>query len=98
MSANSKHQSGANRPPTYSRQKEKGRADRAYVWLNNKKIMLGNYGSPESRAKYAALIAEAKVVPSTPEPKGPPTVSELMAAYFNTMVTSRRCGITSSPS
>jgi integrase len=44
--------------------------------------MLGNYGSPESRAKYAALIAEAKVVPSTPEPKGPPTVSELMAAYF----------------
>jgi len=73
-----------NRPPAYSRQREKGRADRAYVWHDGKKVMLGRYDSPESRAKYNAMI--------TGQPAGEtdvpvrvdtdPTVSELIVAYL----------------
>ena len=81
MSSHSLRQSGANRPPKYSRQKEKGRADRAYIWLDDKKVMLGKYGSPESRAKYNELITGvASAAP--PEPSTDPTVSELILAYL----------------
>jgi hypothetical protein len=78
MTTNSSRRSGANRPPKYSRQKEKGRADRAYIWLDDKKIMLGRYGSAESREKYNELIApKSETEPETPSPT---TVSELIVA------------------
>lgn len=70
------------RPPAYRRQREKGRSDRAYTVINGKKIKLGVYGSPESKAKYAELLAGSNVAPPTPESKGPPTVCELLAAYL----------------
>lgn len=44
------------RVPKYSRQRESGRSDRAYVTIDGKKIKLGKYGSPESKQKYAELI------------------------------------------
>ena len=69
-------------PPKYSRQKRKGRPDRAYVRIDGKKVYLGEYGSEESHAKYAELIAGHHGAPAAPEPTGPPTVSQLMAAYL----------------
>jgi hypothetical protein len=54
------------RPPKYSRSKEKDRHDRAYLWLNGKRVWLGRYGSPESKAKYAEMIggaADTKIIP-----------------------------------
>ena len=72
----------SNRPPAYRRQREKDRSDRAYTVIHGKKIKLGVYGSEESRAKYAELIAGINVSAPTLEPKGPPTVSELLAAYL----------------
>ena len=68
------------RPPKYSRAKEKNRADRAYVWLNGKKVFLGIYGSPESKAKYADLIGGPQV--PEPEPSTDPTVSELLLRFL----------------
>jgi hypothetical protein len=82
MSSTSRRQSGVNRPPAYSRAKEKGRADRAYIWLDGKRIYLGLYGSAESRAKYNELIAKPTEVTSVPTPSTDPTVSELMADYL----------------
>ena len=74
--------SGNYRPPKYLCQKCKDRPDRAYTRIDGKKVYLGKYGSEESRAKYAELIVATNRVPPTPEPAGPPTVSELMAAYL----------------
>jgi integrase len=75
------------RPPKYSRSKEKDRHDRAYVWLDGKKVWLGRYGSPESKTKYAELISGNQN--SGPRSEGvaqigatPPTVSELILAYL----------------
>ena len=48
------------KPPKYCRQRERGRADRAIVSIDGKRVQLGVYGSPESRAKYNRLIAEAE--------------------------------------
>ena len=42
--------------PRYCRQNEKNRPDRAYVRFNGQRILLGNYGSPESYRKYAEII------------------------------------------
>lgn len=73
--------SGVNRPPAYSRQRENGRRDRAYVWLDGKKINLGLYGSQKSRDKYNDLVAtgphDGVNLPSTN-----PTISELIVAYL----------------
>ena len=55
MPTNSAHQSGENRPPAYSRQKEKGRADRAYVWLNGKKEKLAK-GKKNKKAAEQRLL------------------------------------------
>ena len=72
----------ATRPPKYSRQREKNRADRAFVRINGKKIKLGVFGSPESKTRYAELIAKpAEEAP--PAPPSDPTVTELMAAYID---------------
>jgi integrase len=74
--------SGNTRPPKYLRQKRKGLPDRAYTRINGRKVYLGEYGSVESRAKYADVVARTHIVPSIPEPTGALSVSELMAAYL----------------
>lgn len=51
--------STSSRVPKYSRQREKNRADRAYVRINGRKIKLGIYGSPESNAKYVQLLTKS---------------------------------------
>jgi integrase len=81
MPTNSPRPSGANRPPKYSRQKEKGRSDRAYVWVDGKKVTLGKYGSPDSRKRYAELIAGSESA-ETLVPSDKPTVSELILTYL----------------
>ena len=72
----------SNRPPKYCRQRENGRADRAFVRLNSKKIKLGVYDSPESRVRYAELIAGTSVVPATADPSDDPSVSELLVQFL----------------
>ena len=67
------------KPPGYRHHKPSGRAT---VELNGRTIYLGEYGSPESQAKYARLIAEWLVcgrrLPADPEAI---TVDEVMDAY-----------------
>jgi len=66
--------------PGYRRQKQKGRPDRAFVMVHGKREYLGTYGTPESREKYARIVAElsAGVDPRQPERL---TVVELAARY-----------------
>ncbi len=66
--------------PKYCRQREKGRPDRACVWIDGKKISLGKYGSPESKERYAELIGTSK--PETPPPSKEPSMAEIMVAYL----------------
>jgi integrase len=71
------------RPPSYCRQRSKGRVDRAYVVIASKRHWLGTYGTDESRAKYLELIGKPQE--SEPEPILPstdPTISELILAYL----------------
>lgn len=71
------------RPPKYCRQKQSGRPDRAYVKINGKRVMLGNYGSPESYECYTEAISgntkkrDAQVAPTAP------TMAMLMADYLD---------------
>lgn len=44
--------------PTLRRQKEKGRADRAFVVLDGRRIPCGRWGTPEARQRYDRAIAE----------------------------------------
>jgi integrase len=74
--------SGDSRPPKYLKQKRKGKPDRAYTRIDGKRVYLGDYGTKESRAQYARVLAEAQLGPLKPEPSANPTVSELMAAYL----------------
>ena len=72
------------RPPKYCRKRSKDRADRAYVRLHGKMVMLGRYGSEASKAKYAALVGD---LPATVESAGSPverriSVTELLAGYL----------------
>ncbi|MEO2048144.1 MAG: hypothetical protein ABGX16_16450, partial [Pirellulales bacterium] len=55
--SDSVRKSGASRPPKYLRQKRKNKSDSAYIRIAGKKVMLGVYGSPESREKYSAIIS-----------------------------------------
>jgi integrase len=76
------------RPPKYSRAKEKNRPDRAYVWLNGKRVWLGLFGSPESKSKYAEVISGEKDISTRSNDvaqigAAPPTVTELMAGYLD---------------
>jgi hypothetical protein len=67
------------RVPAYSRQKESGRSDRAYVRIDGRKISLGRWNSAESKAKYARLIGG-----EDPEPTGPPvTVEDLLSKFLD---------------
>ena len=72
------------RVPKYLRQREAGRADRSYTRIDGKKIKLGVYGSPESKAKYAELISGGDLIAPEPkfEPSGVATVDELLVAYL----------------
>lgn len=73
------------RPPAYCRQRETGRADRAYVRIDGKKIKLGVYGSPASRQRYAELIQLWQAAAGEPVsfPSADPTVSEVLVAFLD---------------
>jgi integrase len=71
------------RPPRYSRQREKGRPDRAYTIVNGQRIHLGLYGSPESYDRYTKAINAPKVEKPAAEPAPVVyTVSMLLASYL----------------
>lgn len=73
------------RVPKYCRFKRKGRRDSACVLIDGKRIMLGVYGSHQSREKYAELIAGSGAPgdPLVAPPSTDPTVVELIAAYMD---------------
>ena len=66
MSIVSARPSGA-KVPRYCKQQEKGRPNRAYCRIDGKKVFLGKHGTPESRNKYAELIASLGVKQDEPE-------------------------------
>lgn len=78
------------RPPKYCCQRSPGRADRAYVRINGKKVMLSTYDSAESFDRYFELIGgrargdQRPVGPHTANvPRTSPiTVSELLVQYL----------------
>ncbi len=73
------------RAPRYCRQKENGRPDRAYCTIDGKRVVLGNYGTPESYKKYAQLMnGELRAEKPVVAPAAPvlPTVAMLMADYL----------------
>ena len=72
------------RVPKYLRQREAGRADRAYTRIDGRKFKLGVYGSPESKAKYAKLISGGDLIVPEPEfePSSDPNVDELLAVFL----------------
>ena len=85
----SQRPSSTSHVPRYCRQKSAGRADRAFVRIDGKRIHLGTYGSKVSRARYAELITQAGTDTAQTEevwrqlpPSSDPTVSELILAYL----------------
>lgn len=73
------------RTPRYCRQRHKGRPDRAYVQIGERRVWLGTYGSLESHRRYAEAVsseATSGEPPSHPAPQEP-TLAELMAKYLN---------------
>ena len=71
-------------PPRYGRHRP---TDQARVVVNGKSHYLGRYGSPESRKKYAQLVARWEAargsLPPNPKPSGERTVVELVASYLS---------------
>lgn len=67
------------KPPKYCRQRDKNRVDRAYVRINGKTIWLGEYGSSDSRQRYAELIDNPQ---PQPKPAEVVTMAIVMAAYL----------------
>src|SRR5262245_11468911 len=70
------------RTPSYRHHKPSGQA---VVTLNGRDHYLGAFGSPESRARYDALIAEwltAGRCVRPPSPVARPTINELLLAYW----------------
>jgi hypothetical protein len=81
VASNSLPSSGtASRPPKYCRQKGKNRSDPVYVRIDGRKIVLGTYGSEESRQRYAELIGSTK--DEKPRPVTDPTMAVVMAAFL----------------
>jgi len=76
----------SHRVPSYLRQREKNRPDRAYTKINGRRISLGTYDSIASREKYATLIAGLPVRPSASTPTDP-TISELLVEFLTWAVT-----------
>ena len=72
------------RTPRYCRQKNRDRADRAYVQLEASRVWLGNYGTPESYRRYAEVIGDHSVgrAQFPDSPSSNPTLSLMMAAYL----------------
>ena len=68
--------------PKYCRKRCKGRADRAFVKIDGKQIMLGVYGSDESREKYAELVGANQQKKTELEVSAMPTVAEVLVAYL----------------
>jgi hypothetical protein len=56
--------------PTYRRQKRRGRADLAFIEINGARRYPGEYGTPESRAKYTGAIAKYQATGWLPPPDG----------------------------
>lgn len=69
------------RVPSYCRQRESGRPDRAFCRINGKKILLGEWQSKESKAKYAELISE-NAGGGSPAEEQPATMTDLMGGYL----------------
>ena len=70
-----------NRPPKYCKM-----GKLALVYLHGRKIYLGQYGSPESKAAYARLLAELQVNPTTVPLSGGDkkvTISELAVEFLD---------------
>ena len=74
--------SGASRILKYYRQKRKGRPDRAYVRVDGKKVSLGQYGTVESKRKYAAVIQGLEGSKAAEQPPAEVTVSILIRDYL----------------
>ena len=74
--------SGDSRPPKYLRQKRKGRPDGAYVRIDGKLVYLGDYGTLQSRTKYAEVIAKIPGIHANPIPSDNLTVSELLVQFL----------------
>ncbi|MBE7462890.1 MAG: site-specific integrase [Planctomycetes bacterium] len=72
------------RTPLYRRQRSKDGPDRAFVVFAGKRYYLGIYGTPESKAEYGRLIAEARVAGGgEPLPDAPDLlIGELAFRYF----------------
>ena len=66
--------------PTYRLHKQSGQAIVTIRTSNGRRrdVLLGKYGSPESKADYARVIAELKV---TPAPSDPTTQASLAADF-----------------
>jgi hypothetical protein len=69
--------------PAYRRQHKKSGTDPAFVRLDGKRVYLGTYDSPESRARYHQIIAEwemsSRLLPSPPERI---TVAQVASQYL----------------
>jgi len=68
--------------PSYCRQREKKRTDRAYVRINGVKIKLGVYDSPESRTKYTEVL-KGTTICGTLGAIDNPTVNEMLVGFLN---------------
>jgi integrase len=72
-----------NHVPGYLRQKVKGGAHRAFAILGGRRVSLGRYDTPQSRAKYRRVLAEWLASGRQPKvPSAELTVTELCARYW----------------
>lgn len=80
-----------NRLPRMLRQRERKRADRAFVIINGRRRKLGVWGSAEAEQRYRELISEITAPaprPSTTARERPacPTIAEIMAPFLQEML------------
>ncbi len=66
------------RVPKYRRQKSKTGPDRAFVEIDSRRHYLGEYGSPDSRVKYAELVGKPR-----PQSFERITVNDVLVAFFD---------------
>lgn len=76
-----------NRVPGYRRHRQPdGRQDLAFVELDGRRIYLGAYGKPESRAEYdrriAEYVANGRRLKSKDQVSGPATIAALAALWY----------------
>ena len=76
----------ANRLPRLLCQRRKGKANSAYCNVNGKRVYLGVYGSAESKAAYAELIAQLEAQQAERLPvSADPILDEVIYAYLTRM-------------